>query len=223
MSELLEAAIREHLELKRQRGADPGEVARLEREALGPPPAAAAPQGSQDPEAQAAAGAGPAASTEPSAAQADEEELTWEDAPRRPDAREAALGDTQSFDPFAEEHELGAEEAGHSEPHAPGAAPVPPAEPAPPVSPAESGTPAEHATPAVPAESAPTDSAPTEVHRPPGASDDWLEEQQKPDQPEQDPEDPDLLEKTPEFLEETPEHDRLWFEQKPPSDFDFDK
>ena len=26
---------------------------------------------------------------------------------------------------------------------------------------------------------------------------------------------------TPDFLRETPEHDRLWFEQKPPRDFDF--
>ncbi len=32
----------------------------------------------------------------------------------------------------------------------------------------------------------------------------------------------DFLEETPDFLEETPEHDRLWFEQKPPKDFDFD-
>jgi hypothetical protein len=32
----------------------------------------------------------------------------------------------------------------------------------------------------------------------------------------------DFLEDTPDFLEETPEHDRLWFEQKPPKDFDFD-
>jgi len=37
-----------------------------------------------------------------------------------------------------------------------------------------------------------------------------------------DPEEPaDELEETPEFLQETPEHDRLWFEQKPPRDFDF--
>ncbi|HTU16129.1 MAG TPA: hypothetical protein VMF31_13130 [Solirubrobacterales bacterium] len=46
------------------------------------------------------------------------------------------------------------------------------------------------------------------------------------DEPEQagdpnffDQEDP--LEATPDFLEETPEHDRLWFEQKPPKDFEF--
>jgi hypothetical protein len=32
---------------------------------------------------------------------------------------------------------------------------------------------------------------------------------------------PDVLEETPEFLQETPEHDRLWFEQRPPRDFDF--
>jgi hypothetical protein len=34
--------------------------------------------------------------------------------------------------------------------------------------------------------------------------------------------DHDALEETPDFLEEAPEDDRLWFEQKPPKDFDFD-
>ena len=33
---ILDDAIKEHLELKRRRGADPNEVERLEREALGP-------------------------------------------------------------------------------------------------------------------------------------------------------------------------------------------
>ena len=32
----------------------------------------------------------------------------------------------------------------------------------------------------------------------------------------------DVLEDTPDFLEESPEDDQLWFEQKPPKDFDFD-
>jgi hypothetical protein len=36
-------------------------------------------------------------------------------------------------------------------------------------------------------------------------------------------EEEDVLEETPDFLQETPEHDRLWFEQKPPKDFDWDK
>jgi hypothetical protein len=39
--------------------------------------------------------------------------------------------------------------------------------------------------------------------------------------PEAEPEE-DVLEETPEFLQDTPEHDRLWFEQRPPRDFDFD-
>ena len=36
-----------------------------------------------------------------------------------------------------------------------------------------------------------------------------------------DEEAPDELAETPEFLEDAPEHDKLWFEQKPPKDFDF--
>jgi hypothetical protein len=42
-------------------------------------------------------------------------------------------------------------------------------------------------------------------------------EQKPPGGAEEDP-----LEETPEFLQETPDHDRLWFEQRPPRDFDFD-
>ena len=41
-------------------------------------------------------------------------------------------------------------------------------------------------------------------------------------EPADEPAEEDVLEETPEFLEETPEHDRLWFEQRPPKDFDFD-
>src|SRR5215213_4954360 len=44
-------------------------------------------------------------------------------------------------------------------------------------------------------------------------------QQQRPASPESE----DVLEETPDFLQETPEHDRLWFEQKPPKDFDWDK
>jgi hypothetical protein len=39
--------------------------------------------------------------------------------------------------------------------------------------------------------------------------------------PEPVAEDHDVLDETPDFLEETPEHDRMWFEQRPPRDFDF--
>ena len=41
--------------------------------------------------------------------------------------------------------------------------------------------------------------------------------------PAEEPESEDVLEETPDFLQETPEHDRLWFEQRPPRDFDWDK
>jgi hypothetical protein len=41
-------------------------------------------------------------------------------------------------------------------------------------------------------------------------------------EPAAEPAEEDVLEETPEFLEETPEQDRLWFEQRPPKDFDFD-
>jgi hypothetical protein len=42
------------------------------------------------------------------------------------------------------------------------------------------------------------------------------------DEPSPSRPDEDVLEETPDFLEETPEDDQLWFEQKPPKDFDFD-
>jgi hypothetical protein len=42
------------------------------------------------------------------------------------------------------------------------------------------------------------------------------------DEPEKEPTGEDVLEETPEFLQDTPDHDRLWFEQRPPKDFDFD-
>jgi hypothetical protein len=50
-----------------------------------------------------------------------------------------------------------------------------------------------------------------------------LEETEEGEEGEDDPDpDSDVLEKTPDFLEDTPEDDELWFEQKPPKDFDFD-
>jgi hypothetical protein len=56
------------------------------------------------------------------------------------------------------------------------------------------------------------------------SEDDAVEDDADDPLPAADVEDDDLdvLEDTPDFLQETPEHDRLWFEQKPPRDFDFD-
>jgi hypothetical protein len=47
------------------------------------------------------------------------------------------------------------------------------------------------------------------------------DEHELPDEEESE-EHEDLLEDTPDFLEDAPEDDQLWFEQKPPKDFDFD-
>jgi len=84
----------------------------------------------------------------------------------------------------------------------------------------------------------PTSAEPPPVEPPPDEPppvDEELEEEDDDLEPEDDGEllspeeetaaedgDPDVLEDTPDFLQETPEHDRLWFEQKPPRDFDFD-
>jgi hypothetical protein len=150
---LLDDAIREHLELKRRRGADPDEVARQEDEALGDP--------------RSGEFARPEAEEESPAPEPAEEEL-----PREPP--EPA--------PYAAEPE-----------------PEPPADDAPWLEDdrAEGGQPT--------AEFAPPEVEPEVV------------------QPDDEPgPDEDVLEETPDFLQETPEHDRLWFEQKPPRDFDFD-
>jgi hypothetical protein len=67
-----------------------------------------------------------------------------------------------------------------------------------------------------------------EAPSPPETEEAELESDEAEAEPEEEPEHPaaapdeDVLEETPDFLEETPEDDRLWFEQKPPKDFDFD-
>jgi hypothetical protein len=54
------------------------------------------------------------------------------------------------------------------------------------------------------------------------AQGDPLLEEAESEQAKGDGDEEDVLEETPDFLQETPEHDRLWFEQRPPRDFDFD-
>jgi hypothetical protein len=171
---LLDDAIREHLELKRKRGADPGEVERQEREALGareqaefaPAPEAATPEADVDeaPVAEAADAVDAGEEREPFAGPDDA----------------APEGEPAAAEPFDVET---------LEPSDPGAPSPPEADP-------------------------------------------WLEDERDevpaeeslahPAEPGEDPAE-DVLEDTPDFLQETPEHDRLWFEQRPPRDFDWDK
>jgi hypothetical protein len=167
---LLDDAIREHLELKRQAGADPTEVARQEKEALGP------------------VVRGELLLSEPQVAQPAEDVLAHDD-------------------PEPDEHE-----------HEPEPEPEP-----------EHAAPAEHEQPAAHEEHPVEESSglPASVGQPTEEYDveaDHAAADEKQGAHAQKPEQGhDVLEETPEFLEETPEHDRLWFEQAPPQEFDFDK
>jgi hypothetical protein len=148
---LLDDAIREHLELKRQHGADPDEVARQEREALGSP-RGAEPAEPLEPAAEVA----PEPAGAVDEASADELPADEPAEPEEPSAGHVAAADGYDEDPWLEEE------------------PDRPAEPGP--------------------DASALGEAPAD----------------------------DVLEETPDFLQETPEHDRLWFEQKPPRDFDWD-
>ena len=121
---------------------------------------------------------------------------------------------------------------------APAAAPAPealePAVPDPEAPPAHHPQPDDslQPDPEAPAAPAEPESPPPPEFEPAGSStqetavfdvdDVFAEEDAATEEEEKPPADEDVLEETPEFLQETPEHDRLWFEQKPPKDFDFD-
>jgi hypothetical protein len=161
---LLDDAIREHLELKRRHGADPDEVSRQEREALGAPvrgefakPAGEAQAGAAEPEA-------PAVDEVAEVPEIDEPP----EMPGEPEPEPVEEPVARGPEPGGEEDPWLVEELADSEPR-------------------------ERSEP----EAAPPAPEPGEGE--------------------------DVLEETPEFLQETPEHDRLWFEQKPPRDFDWDK
>jgi hypothetical protein len=174
---LLDDAIREHLELKRQRGADPGEVAREQREALDAPvPDASAEDVPAGDIASAAPLVDPIPAPQPGAPI---EELPVEDnAPGQPGeaTNTTVAGETAELDMSSV---LG-EDADAQGAEASGAAP---------------------------------------------SQEDSLEWEMPGDATEAEAEEPaeDVLEETPDFLRDTPEQERLWFEQRPPRDFDFDK
>jgi hypothetical protein len=186
---LLDDAIREHLDLKRRRGADPSEIAKEEADALGPvrrdapeePVDDAADHGSY-------ADHDPAGLDEPAVVYDDEEPARDSDRPHRsepPATHDDVWAEPEEEsatpphgDPLAHQHtrEFSATELGEALGHDDDERAAPPP-------------------------------APEDVV--PGDEDD------------PDPDAEDELEETPDFLQETPEHDRLWFEQKPPKDFDF--
>ena len=187
---ILDDAIREHLDLKRRRGADPGEVERLEREALGPvrrPQADPFDSPSTDESGYASGarddepaqdrpeGPGEPSFTDHGAALAGDEEFEDWDAPERPPVQRDRRGTV--------DRGIGVE------PDLPARGDEPPA----------SGSIDEQHY--LDQETVEHDVEGEELAR---------------------SEEDDMLEETPEFLQDTPDHDRLWFEQRPPRDFDLD-
>lgn len=293
---ILDDAIREHLELKRQHGADESELKRLEDEAFGPPgrpedpdPSAEAPtefmatpdageaaevEGGrriniadlQEPPAPAAPAEDPAQAAPPAEEEppevveeepaAEHEAVIEPPEPGHSTEERHAIAEqpTQMFDVEAE---MGTEDAPATEAASPSDEELVEAEVSePPLAPVEPATEiyaarAERPAPEVAGEEEEDDEfwseqrlsdeldqaleAPVEEEE-----DEPLEpiseehEQPAPraEQPVAEPEqqtdyDPDtghedVLEDTPDFLEDAPEDDELWFEQKPPKDFDFD-
>ena len=210
---LLDDAIREHLDLKRRRGADPAEVERAEREALGPVRRNPSPADIEPAEDDAAAASSFAydqaeedgwshdSLQDPSAAAV---EHVYEEPPAEP-----LYGEPSPAEPeYAEPPPAG---TGH------GDAPAPSVEP-PPTFPADSGR-APGPPPARPPSARPlSDMGGGETQE--YDVEEYLAAEEEKDEPA--PGD-DVLEETPEFLQDTPDHDRLWFEQRPPKDFDFDE
>jgi hypothetical protein len=215
---LLDDAIREHLDLKRRRGADPSEVARLEQEALGPvrrEPAPAEPTGEQHDEVPAPAE--PAEHPRPASEGLHPDDHTHVLAPE--DRHEPPHGDPlfELGGAAAEAHQP-ASGAADAEQTGGGEAARPPAE-----GPADArvGEPDSTAPARGDAgpEPEPPDARHTDIVDQP-TTEYHVEDHHGDEHSEEGGE--DVLEETPDFLQETPEHDRLWFEQRPPRDFDFD-
>jgi hypothetical protein len=199
---LLDDAIREHLDLKRRRGADPSEVERAEREALGPVRRNREPAEVPLPDDQSEAGG---------FAYDHAEEHDW----THDSAAPGGLADDPG-DGFDDE--------------------LAPADPGPPrgrvaqaPEPSEAGDWSNDADADPEREASDPFAAGEPSSRPltdmgGGETVEYNVEDVLASSSEDEEEDDgeDVLEETPEFLQDTPDHDRLWFEQRPPKDFDFD-
>lgn len=296
---VLDDAIREHLDLKRRRGADPSEVQRAEREALGPvrrepgklPDAGlrseeslafdyeAEPQGWDEPFTGSSepfeSPLAPEPAFEPAVASEDvsaderrvfDEPFALEEPPSGASAAEGAVqppadgppdpveppappGAEDVAQPPAEvpssraeaaesSVDAAAQPAAEASPGSAGATAQPPTEAPrlrwrrsrPSSRRAEAAVePLAEGAPEHPAETPPPHAAESHPERAaesvtePPAGDETAEYRLDHEGENQEAnEDEDVLEETPEFLQDTPEHDRLWFEQRPPRDFDFE-
>jgi hypothetical protein len=189
---LLDEAIREHLDLRRRRGADPTEIERAEREALGPV--------RRNRDAPTSAGA-------EQLVQARDEHPVGSAYDEPDEGIAADLADETDNDAaFDEQREPVVR--GSEEPLIPEPEPLTDQH-----EPFNAGEPVDLEA----------DAPATRLMRAadlPATNDNTAEYDVE--RAIADEQDEDVLEETPEFLQETPDHDRLWFEQRPPRDFDFD-
>jgi hypothetical protein len=209
---LLDDAIREHLDLKRRRGGDPAEIERAERDALGPVRRNRDPGGSGDPEALIEDEYTPAGSAYEEPDEGVASDLVDECEP----GGEAEIDDDDPFadvDPFADEPSHA--DAGPSTDDRSAAAEEPFLAREPETD-SETDPDGEPKTRVMRAADVPALSDATAAYD----VEDALAEPPAGDDESADGE--DVLEETPEFLQDTPDHDRLWFEQRPPKDFDFE-
>jgi hypothetical protein len=193
---LLDDAIREHLELKRLRGADPGEVAREEKDALGP-------GRGEGREAKDGDHAGPAS---------DSGEHVFSDSESVPVANSSQASHlSQETVEINMDAELA---AGNDSDHEQGTRDDVPAGPV--------GHPAH--TQADPGDSLEWEMPSDRSAEPRGvvAAESYADTDPDADSGAVEQVD-DVLEETPDFLRDTPEQERLWFEQRPPRDFDFNE
>ena len=191
---ILDEAIREHLELKRQRGATESELKRLEDEAFGPPSRPGEPDFPEH--------------GEPSPEQAGNGTATEVVPPAPPGLAAGEAEPTATPEPEAEAEPAlpieGRPEDEETTVYEPSAE-------------------AEAEEPAVPPE-APIETLETVEHPFPeeeGAEEGHEEEPEPPQEGEGEDDEEDVLADTPEFLKDAPEDDELWFEQGEPKDFDF--
>jgi hypothetical protein len=206
---LLDEAIREHLDLQRRRGADPTEVERAEREALGPVRRAQAPEDTEIDE------------IEDGAPEVEGEELEHEagavDFDHEPGAvafDHEADGESWSLEPEPPAHEQELDPKDNVAESSPGAEPVG----------QETAVHRPDFVDEEPFADEELEPRPPLPHSAGGETAEYDVERELGSHPaaEDDSEGEELLEETPEFLQDTPDHDRLWFEQRPPKDFDFD-
>jgi hypothetical protein len=190
---LLDDAIREHLELKRLRGADPGAVARAEQDALGPI--------SRDRNAEQATHE----ESKDDSSDADTSFLGSD--PDPPPSADSVSGGQETVEINMEAELAGGQDAGSDPPaRQTGRAQA--------TQPAQTQNTEESLEWEMPSDRA-------EIHDR-GVDHGGDPDSRKAHDGETGDQVDDVLEETPDFLRDTPEQERLWFEQRPPRDFDFD-